>query len=126
MPEEERDVVINSIEQGYNWLKGEKARQKAKFKKAVKDGKIRVTMAMPEDRLKFLKYAITLMDANKFQDEVNYLKARIMGYTNEDIAYRSRSALRVVEVLEREAMNRAKDAIEKARKRGIPLLGDMN
>jgi len=121
MPEE--DVVINSIEQGYNWLAGEKNRQKEKFKKALSEGKIQITSATPEDRMKYLKYAITLINADKFQDEVNYLKARIMGYSNQEIAMSSGAALKIVEVLEREAMNRAQDAVYKARKSGIPILG---
>ncbi len=124
MPEEkERDVVINSIEQGYNWLAGEKARIKKEFKKDLSDGKIQISSATPEDRIKYLKHAISLIKADKFPDEVNYLKARIMGYSNQEISQSSGASLMIVEVLGREAMKRAQDAIYKARKSGIPLLG---
>jgi len=117
----------DAIQKAHNWLdQEEKKYHKENMARFDKAGP---TIAPRNDRVKFLKYAISLMNPRKDEREIIFLQLRIHGYPLEVIAkqltplLRKKISIDDVKKIETLAIKKAKDAIARTKATKIPILG---
>ncbi len=134
-----------TISQAFNFLKNTADRIAAKIKKAVKDNS-KISVAPPRDRVRFLKYGISLLEKVDSENmELFYtvtgkskhmysntelavmfkqlLTLRTHGYSIEQIGYVLHTAPDILKKVEMIAVVSVNRAIEKAQVDKVPLLG---
>lgn len=82
-----------------------------------------IAIAMPEDRRRYLSYAIGQMESfgSKYEREVYYLKLRMAGMTDEQIAQSLKRPIHEIKEVGRIAVLKMKDSILRIRRTRIPL-----
>jgi len=134
-----------NFEQAANWLKDIKANLERRVKKAVKDD-AKISMALPQDRAKYLSYAIRFLDRvdsehiNLFYKVTGRIPStyseaelaemfrkllvlRVNGYSVERIAKHLHTPVDTMKKVELIAVSAISVAIKKARAEEIPILG---
>ena len=127
------DHQFNSIEEASNYTKD----LKSKLKRKASMEEFPITMAMPEDRVKFLEYAISLMTKKNLSfynvAKIKCAKAVLslisLGYTYPAIASYLRkngfpnTTIQNVNDVEREGVEMGMKAIEKVQNTKVPIIG---
>lgn len=140
---EDKHRIFN-IEQAGNYLKELKNKLVAKIKGAV-SSEAKISMALPQDRRKFLTHAISLLD-NVSRDNLHLfckvtgkslnvyscteladlfkqlLTLRVTGYSIRQIAFILKTPAEILEKVELIALAAVDEAIEKSKVGAIPIL----
>jgi hypothetical protein len=119
---EEDYVTLNSLDGAHRYLDDMAA---GKIKQKPINSKDAVTRSMPEDRKKYLQYAIRLMEQESRgnnEREILYLKMRIGGATDAQIAQYCRRPIHDITAVGRVALKKMEDCIARVRGTRIPLL----
>jgi len=141
---EDKHRVFN-LEQAGNYLKELKNKLVTKIKKAVSN-EAKISTAFPKDRIKFLAYAISLLD-NVSRENIHLfckvtgkslnlysgteladwfkklLILRINGYSLRQIAYILKTPPETLEKVEQIALMAVSEIIEKTKVGALPLVG---
>ncbi len=129
----DQNSVFTSIEKAWNYVKD----LKAKLKRRAKAEEFPITTAFPEQRKKFLNYAITLMTKENlpYTDPRKMVRARavmnlvVRGFTHTAIAVwltkNTPHKVTVAEVIEveKEGKKMVMEAIKRVRDTKIPIVG---
>lgn len=110
-----------SITEAGNYLKDRTKDIKQTVDEGMKGAK--PSIATPEQRIKYLKYCISLMTRPQDRDSKTLLIMRAEGMSHKRIAFYSKVSIIEVVRLEKEALKKAKDAIARRRLHGVPILG---
>jgi hypothetical protein len=137
-----------SIQQAFNYLKSIKDKIASKVKKEVKDNAA-ISVALPEDRHKFVSYAVSLLHKVEVEESEMFFKVsgkssrlysnteladmfrkllmlRAGGYTIKQIAYVLNEQPEVLEKVEMIAVQSVSKAISKSQVKDVPILGGLN
>jgi len=125
-----KPLKFKNLSNAWNYLRNlKKTVKKAKEMKGGSQDLLGVTAGgkTNAERLKFLSYCISLLSGDDYphytqkEFHVNILTAMCKGYSKEYIASQSGCSLKTLEMHETEAINRVQDAIERTKKRNIPI-----
>ena len=122
--------TFSSLEKARNWLKGLK---KLLAKRATAE-QFPVTTASYGERMRYIVHGIGLLNPIDYpsnrreQIEMykNLLSALAQGYHRKIIARMSGCSEETLKLHEKEAIKCVKEAIHRARKRGLPIVGGLN
>jgi len=127
MDGEQEVMNFTSVEQANNWLdeyegKGKDGYHKENFNRFEKGD---ATVAPRKDRVKYIEYAISLLDPIKYEREIILLTLRTRGYPIERIAQAIGTTIADVKQIEELALNRVKDEIAHTKATKIPIVGGL-
>lgn len=129
----DQNAVFNTIEKAWNYVKD----LKAKLKRKAAAEEFPITTAYPEERKKFLTYALTLMtkenlpytDPRKIRRARAVMNLTVRGYTHTAIAFwlgkntPFNPTIAEVMKVEKEGKMMVMEAIKRVRDTKIPIVG---
>jgi hypothetical protein len=119
---EEDYVTINSLDAAHRYLDDMGS---GKLKQKPISSKDAITTSLPSERKQYLSYAISLMEQESRgnnEREILYLKMRIGGATDAQIAQYCRRPIHDITAVGRVALKKMEDCIARVRGTRIPLL----
>lgn len=127
MDGEQEVMNFSSVEQANNWLDEYEGNSKDGYHEEnfVRYEKGDVTVAPRRDRIKYIEYAISLLDPVKYEREIILLTLRTRGYPIERIAQEIGTTVKDVKEIEALAMKKVQDEIAHTKATKTPLVGGL-
>ena len=129
LPQGERRT-FDSIDKALNWA--DHYRKNKVYRQENRDRGLDrhpISKAMPEDRRQYLIYGLSMLRKsqyirpNEYEMHVALLKLRVLGYPAQLIAKHIGTTLEKLQIVEKQALARVKDAILLKKRTGVPVIG---
>jgi len=127
MDGEQEVMNFTSVEQAHNWIDEYEGESKDGYRKENFDrfDKGGATFAPRADRIKYIEYAVSLLDPRKYEKEIILLTLRTRGYPIERIAKELGDTVDNVKMAEEVALKRVQEEIAHTRATKVPIIGGM-